>query len=370
MAKIIIDLGGGNGKKTFKNIEELRSFVLAQQQFWQQFFQGNINQNPVAVTRNFMFEKFDSMIRYINQINETQMEQVSGSISTYFQQTPILYTDSKSVKYINLLAAKDPDLAKYMPGFFTKQLYGYISDPMATRAIFEGLKFESGIESNIDSEKEALGLLKKEWDEKLSNAEEKFYSLNTDITGSKDEIAQYFNDIKWDFATFKDSKESEFKAVIEAYDQKLALQAPVDYWKQRNFWNYIVAAILGIIFFVAISVIIYNFEPMAKDVANGIKSNNFYPLMQFGSMAIICIWLLRIIVKIFYSKLHLAEEAKEKEMFIKTYLALLRESDGIKDDTDRHIILQSIFAPSKNGIIQDDGLPLSLVEKALRAKSN
>ena len=64
--------------------------------------------------------------------------------------------------------------------------------------------------------------------------------------------------------------------------------------------------------------------------------------------------------------MHLAEEAKEKEMFIKTYLALLRDSKGVKEE-DRHLILQSIFSPSKNGIIQDDGVPANFIENIINA---
>ena len=56
-------------------------------------------------------------------------------------------------------------------------------------------------------------------------------------------------------------------------------------------------------------------------------------------------------------------------MFIKTYLSMLRETDALKDDSDRHLILQSIFSPSKNGIIKDDGLPVNIIENIIKARS-
>lgn len=371
MAKITITFGTTDGKKSFKSKEELQAFLNEQRIFWQQFFQDYNQQNPLNQIYSQISAKFDEANRYVESItnDESQIEARSNQISALYSQWSILYSESKASKYTLQLAQKDPQLARYLVGYFTKYIYNLNNDPMALRAIFEGLKFDNGITSNIDAEREALGTLKTEWEEKLHSIEELFNAKKTEIGTTQEEIGIYYTALQTHFTDFQTSKENEFKTIIETYDKKLALQAPVEYWKNRSFWSYCIAGGLAVTFFLLILIIFYNFEPMAKDVAKGLTDKDYYPLIQFASITLVAIWSLRIIVKIFYSKLHLAEEAKEKEMFIKTYLSLLRDSDGIQDASDRHLILQSIFSPSKNGIIQDDGLPMNVIENIVKARN-
>lgn len=370
MAKLVISLGATDGKKTFKTKDELLKFLSDQKSFWQSIFSGA--QHPVSTFGSHIVNLLDRMIQNANAINDTNDSQSQNSlnaISNLFAETPILCSEGKSAKFVQQIAEKDQNFARYLVGYFIKQLYSMNNDPLAFRAIFEGMKFDSGITSNIDAEKEALGALKTEWENNLNTLKGSFETTNGEIDATKGEISTYYTALQTQFTDFKTVKENEFKTIIETYDKKLALQAPVEYWKNRSFWSYCIAGGLAVTFFLLILIIFANFEPMARDVAKGLTDKDYYPLIQFASITLVAIWSLRIIVKIFYSKLHLAEEAKEKEMFIKTYLSLLRESDGIKDDSDRHLILQSIFAPSKNGIIQDDGLPMNVIENIVKAKS-
>lgn len=370
MIKLTITFGTSDGKKTFKTKDELLKFLNDQKSFWQVFFSGT--QHPINTFNSHIGNQIDRMVQNADAINETNDSQSQNSlnyISNLFAETPIIYSEGKNAKFVQQIAQKDQNFARYMVGYFIKQLYSMNNDPLAFRAIFEGMKFEAGITSNIDAEKEALGSLKSEWDDNLTALKSAFEEANGQVVQTQDTLTTYYNKLQIEFNTFKETKENEFKSVIETYDQKLALQAPVEYWKTRSVWSYRIAGGLGVLFFIAIWIILANFEPIAKDVASGLTKKDYYPLIQFASITVVAIWLLRIIVKIFYSKLHLAEEAKEKEMFIKTYLSMLRESNGIKDESDRHLILQSIFAPSKNGIIQDDGLPMNVIENIVKARS-
>jgi Family of unknown function (DUF6161) len=369
MARLVINAGVPDGKKTFKNKEDLRTFIAEQRAFWQTFFSGS--SHPISSVGQQLTNLLDQATNHINNMSEdeTSIQNNLNAISNIFQGTPILSSESKSGRFVQSVAQKDPGFARYLVGYFTKQIYAFMNDPSSFRAIFEGMKFESGITSNIDAEREALGTLKTEWDENLRALEETFETTNSAINTKQEELDIYYTELQTQFDTFKSEKKEEFQAIIDTYDKKLALQAPVEYWKKRSLWSYGIAAVLAVVFIIAVWVIFAKFEPMAKDVAAGLKVKDYYPLIQFASITLIAIWLLRIIVKIFYSKLHLAEEAKEKEMFIKTYLSLLREGDGIKDDTDRHLILQTIFSSSQNGIIQDDGMPTSIIDALAKVKS-
>ncbi len=367
--KTVLRFSSGDSRKTFNSKEDLIEFLTLEQQSWREYFSAQ-NQNPVATIRNDLNTQYGEALRFANQItDETTFEAKVEQISKKYQNKQLLRFDGKRAKYVFMLGEEDEKLQYYMVGYFTNKLYNQSNDPMAFKAIFEGLKYEDGITSNIDSEKASLESLKDEWDEKLSTIETNFTSTNDNVNSVKSEIDQYFIEKKVEFDTFKSERAEEFDAIIKTYDDKLALQAPVNYWNSKSTGNYWIAGGLGVIFFLAIWIILVNFEPLAKDVAQGIIDKNYYPMIQFTSLAVITIWLLRIIVKIFYSKLHLAEEAREKEMFIKTYLSMLRETEGIKDESDRHLILQSIFAPSKNGLIKDDTVPLNVIEKIIKARS-
>ena len=93
----------------------------------------------------------------------------------------------------------------------------------------------------------------------------------------------------------------------------------------------------------------------------------YWKLALLGIIAVLGVWLARLIVRIFLSHLHLGTDAKERVTMIQTYLALLREEHGLKDD-ERQLILQTLFRPSATGIVKDDGIPPSLVEIASRFK--
>jgi hypothetical protein len=50
---------------------------------------------------------------------------------------------------------------------------------------------------------------------------------------------------------------------------------------------------------------------------------------------------------------------------MQTYLALLREGGGLKDD-DRELILKILFRPFSDGMVRDDAAPPSLWDVASR----
>lgn len=76
----------------------------------------------------------------------------------------------------------------------------------------------------------------------------------------------------------------------------------------------------------------------------------WYALMIFASSS--AFWIIRITVKIALSNLHLSEDAHERVVMIQTYLSFVKE--GQIEETDKNLILSSLFRPSNIGIIQDE----------------
>jgi hypothetical protein len=73
------------------------------------------------------------------------------------------------------------------------------------------------------------------------------------------------------------------------------------------------------------------------------------------------VWLVRIVVRLFLSHVHLLADANERVTMANTYLALQHSKEGLVEQ-DRQLILQVLFRPSTSGVVKDDGVPLSWIE--------
>ncbi len=78
------------------------------------------------------------------------------------------------------------------------------------------------------------------------------------------------------------------------------------------------------------------------------------------------IWGVRLVVRMFLSHIHLATDAAERVVMVKTYLSLI-EGDRVKSVEDRQLILQALFRPASDGIVKDEGIPPSFLELLTRS---
>lgn len=81
----------------------------------------------------------------------------------------------------------------------------------------------------------------------------------------------------------------------------------------------------------------------------------------FIMLAVLCFWVLRILVRIFLSNLHLENDAAERVTMAKTYLALIR-SNSLSKEENINTVLAALFRPTGDGIVKDEGLPPSMME--------
>jgi hypothetical protein len=86
-----------------------------------------------------------------------------------------------------------------------------------------------------------------------------------------------------------------------------------------------------------------------------------WQLGTFLMLAVICIWAIRLLVRIFLSNMHLENDAGERVTMAKTYLALIR-SDSLSKEGNIDTVLAALFRPTGDGIVKDEGLPPSTLE--------
>ena len=142
----------------------------------------------------------------------------------------------------------------------------------------------------------------------------------------------------------------------------------VTYWKDKEKIHKNLSIVFGIASFCAIVGLAsgLGFGSYELLMSEGSKPP-YWKLAIFGVIAVLGVWLTRIIVRIFLSHLHLETDAKERVTMIQTYLALLREEQALNED-EKKLILQTLFRPSTTGIIKDDGIPPSWLDIVSRLK--
>ena len=173
---------------------------------------------------------------------------------------------------------------------------------------------------------------------------------------------------------------AELLQTRETYEALMALKAPADYWRSKhgehkaNEENYLKYTTRCAGLFVFLSLLLpflfvkFGFRWLAQ-ASEGLKVPEgfiYYPV--FGVFVLLVttgLWGLRILVKLYLSEHHLRTDATERLTMIMTYLALTELNAA--DEKDRSIVLASIFRPTQDGVVKDEGVDPSLPHLISRA---
>uniref|UniRef100_UPI0040473F3F DUF6161 domain-containing protein n=1 Tax=Mariniflexile sp. TaxID=1979402 RepID=UPI0040473F3F len=167
------------------------------------------------------------------------------------------------------------------------------------------------------------------------------------------------------------------KDLEELYQEKLKLEAPAQYWRKRalqlsgegkNWLKGLIAvsatailALGAVLFFISDGTL----KDLFSETGSAIRwSIVFITFVSFLAYAI------RIFAKLTFSAYHLFRDAEEREQLAYVYLALKKEKNI--DDTERHLIMQSLFSRADSGLLKDDASPTmpggSMIEKLMGGK--
>lgn len=146
------------------------------------------------------------------------------------------------------------------------------------------------------------------------------------------------------------------------YSEKLKLEAPAKYWKDRALklrkegdrWLYwligvssVAVLLLGtVLFFISDGTLKELFEKTGSAIRWSIVFITFVSFLAYA---------IRTFAKLMFSAYHLHRDAEEREQLAYVYLALKKEQNI--DDTERHLIMQSIFSRADSGLLRDDSSP-------------
>ena len=376
-AFLVINLGV-KGTKSFISIEEFQQWLGKEREFWK--WPPELQRQD----RNFLSQIETRSSQFYNPINtklneirnlqdedqvKTRAKQISSHIQAQMNRQSIVLSDSAEGDFISDLRQDNPLLAAYTAG----GMMGIQMNPSIQGSVegqFLSIAFKYGYHDRTKNERSALQNLQAEWRELLEQSKAKFEATSTQYDELVAQYEQQMASQKTAFEEFTTLSKTEFDDLIndsknqlrrieKTYDEKLALQAAVQYWKNKAISHGSVAVKLswacGIV-----GVIVAIFLGIETFIAVGpLQKISDLPLWKGAILlltAIIGVWSIRVLVRLLLSNLHLKSDAVERRTMLLTYLALLRRGQGPKEE-QRELILQVLFRPSATGIVKDDALP-------------
>lgn len=253
-------------------------------------------------------------------------------------------------------------------------------------AIFVVLMYDHGLRGADVGVGAALASLQAEFQQRLTAldaAREALRKKAEDAASEWDLRAKSQID---EFSKAQEERTSAFKAALnqgeiqlnritKAYDEQLSLQAATKYWKTKadGHRNSAIAFALGGLIYIIILVVLA--ECGAQSLVGFVQtaltpkgSSSPLPMyFGFGAVALIAVWILRVLIRLMLSNIHLASDCLHRRTLVLTYLALLRKNgDGSISEKDRVIVLEQVFRPAADGIVKDDAMPPTPLEALTR----
>ncbi len=184
-----------------------------------------------------------------------------------------------------------------------------------------------------------------------------------DLKQEKDEMFEkWFSEVSSSETKFNSQSHERIKELEELYQEKLKLEAPAKYWSDRALklnsegkkWLFALIA-SGAIAIISLGIVLYFisdgtlaelFEKTGSAIRWSLVFITFVSFLAYG---------IKTFAKLTFSAYHLVRDAEEREQLVYVYLALVKEK-GV-DDTERHLIMQSIFSRADTGLLRDDSSP-------------
>lgn len=226
--------------------------------------------------------------------------------------------------------------------------------------------FVKKVNMDVKHDIEGFKVANRKWDQELGVYRERYDVLENNFSGVQENIRNEQKEwsencmkMKGQFIDFMKNEENELSSLKEAYDTHMMLKAPVDYWRQKKIkhgkkieilkWWSIGGAVLVCILLLSVA----HTLPSAS-------SSDQIPFRKIGLFFVIStflFWVIRLIVKLLLSNIHLQADAEEREVMTSTFLALIKDrgaDNGLKQE-DVALVLAPLFRPSTTGVIKEDG---------------
>lgn len=396
-----VDFGPELGTKLFADIQSFRQALQSINQGWT-WLNGAANSSGNSSKQHIEAKLSPILTSYIqnaetyqqqNRFNDSfnSLNQAKSHTLALFKEFPWISPDHSLHSFILDLRdqnnhAEAVAIVHHLLGLtgqlnisLLSQIKGLIKLDFFQRGIKSRVKFEhSNLErlaseyatKSVDIEKE-ISLKNKQFSDFLESCKR---NVAEQIL-AQDEASKSKHQ-EWEDALSQ--TKTDLKNLTDTYDNQMSLRKPVEYWerKRRKHRTMSIASFVLLSFGVgvglftlywlfksslAVQLDIKVAESFAQGIALNVKSGSTFHIILMVLMATLYFWIVRLVVRIFLSNLHLENDASERVTMVTTYLALLR--DGALDKTNTMpTVLAALFRPTGDGIVKDEGLPPTAME--------
>ncbi len=318
--------------------------------------------------------------RHIDDLRRTLENTVRLEIVKSKRYLP---STTPSAQFICELAETNPDEAVYALDQILLEEKG-ASDPRQvgfTGRMMASL-YSKHLNRKVREDKRAFSNAIATWTKELADFKSRFESqerefeeISTRHIEAEENWAAKTTEMAENFANMRNLKEEDLQNLTETYETHMQLKGPLLYWRGKRKehakgktlmgWA---SAISGLVGAAIIAGSAYLFLPTSSP-ANAIpwRSIGFFLLIST-----FVLWLVRLFVKLMLSHIHLYADAREREVMISTFMALMRKNESRQgvEKIDLALVLAPIFKPSTTGVIKDDGGPTTLTDFISRLAGN
>jgi hypothetical protein len=236
---------------------------------------------------------------------------------------------------------------------------------------------DSEITSRRTSDRLSLNQIRTKYNEYIVEAEQQ---LNSNLSDAKNNLTSHFETVDelkkekdknfedWfisiqnGFDTFFTTANDSVKENEDLYREKLRLEAPAKYWKDRaielkkegnKYLNWLIrtSVIASLLLFTLLLLLGTDFfENTFNDNIKGIK----WSIILITIVSLLA-FTIKILSRMTFSSFHLSRDAEEREQLTHFYLAL--KKDTSIEPQERQLILQSLFSRADTGLLKEDSSP-------------
>ena len=353
-------------KKEFANTDELREFVQLQRDSWSWLHEIGSRDRSLNRFRNTYYEYLNRIDNFLNQYEQhkdhkDQQDSLKKELLDQTQRATnagFLLNESPQARFvIELKEKRKPLVAVYALMFLLEQDISPDTNTtvLAIEGVYWALQFLQGNTDTVKVQQDALESMKRNWDVRFGEHYDDLKLQNNQFVKEATELKSKHNDLIKSFETEIDESKKQLKDIERTYDEKLALQSSVQYWSDKRAHHQKVMRRAGkvglLLALVTTAVFILGAFMLLQETITKVPLWKLSIILAASSLGV---WLTRLAAKIFISNLHLGTDSYERTTMIQTYLALLREGNGPKNE-ERQLILQTLFRPSTTGFIKEDG---------------
>lgn len=366
----------------FTNFNSFKQFVESEYEFWKECTVGECTH-----IYNQYNNLYQSLISYEQQIisnpnlNEEwlynalvqQINAFNGRFNYNFYSKQVYSVKIKELHRINYL--KSDGFIKYMQGvnfdannpvIFSGAIEAYTLEN-TNESMDEVISASRSILRNtIDEYVAEANKLHTEFDEKLSKIDDE-YEILTNETGlwkktTEEELSLNIESLKTEVNDYISNKKTRMEELENLYNEKLKLESPAKYWSEleskyrtEGFW-WLVATVVASILLIGLLVsILYNIPSSLNIKYIDFTFESLRSTLILMVIISVGIYLLRLFVKMAISAYHLSRDAKERYQLSYFYLSLI--NDKAISETDRSVVLQSLFSRVDTGLLKGDSSP-------------